>query len=47
VHVSTASKLSQRERELFEELARLERDGAGKRKRFIGRIREVFRGEED
>jgi molecular chaperone DnaJ len=47
VHVSTPSKLSQRERELFEELARLEQDGAGKRKRFIGRIKEVFRGEED
>jgi molecular chaperone DnaJ len=47
VHVNTPSRLSQREKELFEELGRLEQDGTGKRKRFIGRIKEVFRGEED
>ena len=46
VHVRTPSKLSQREKELFEELGRLENEAPGKGKRFIGKIREVFRPEE-
>lgn len=47
VHVSTPSRLTQREKELFEELAKLEKEATGRPKRFIGKIREVFRGEED
>ncbi|MCX5801136.1 MAG: molecular chaperone DnaJ [Candidatus Eisenbacteria bacterium] len=45
VHVATPSKLSQRERELLEELARLEKEDGGRGKRFVGRPREVHRGE--
>jgi molecular chaperone DnaJ len=47
VHVSTPSKLSQREKELFEELGRLGKESIQKGNRLIGRIKEALRGEEE
>jgi len=45
IHVATPSKLSRREKELFDELAALEKEGAPKRKRFISRIKEALGGD--